>query len=123
MVRPLSNQAATRRNRSLPPPEPDDLQRLGERIDEAARKNSGTTSNPVPTAWGIAFRFTAEMVAALVVSGGLGWSIDWALERWASVQTRPWCLVVFVVLGAAAGIRNVMRAANEINAAQAAKEK
>jgi ATP synthase protein I len=107
----------------LPPPEPDDLKRLGERIDEAERKRSEQGESPKPTSLGIAFRFATEMVTALVVSGGLGWSIDWAFEHWASVQTRPWVMVVFVLLGAAAGIRNVMRAANEINAATSAKEK
>ncbi|MDE2182959.1 MAG: AtpZ/AtpI family protein [Alphaproteobacteria bacterium] len=63
------------------------------------------------------------MIAALAVGGGLGWGIDWALGHWAGVQSRPWGMVVFVVLGAAAGIRNVMRAATEINASQASKEK
>jgi ATP synthase protein I len=56
------------------------------------------------------------LVAALVVGGGLGWGIDWLLGR-IGFHTRPVFLIVFFVLGAAAGIRNVMRAANEINAA------
>ena len=59
---------------------------------------------------------------ALVVGGGLGWSIDWVFEHGLSVQTRPWGLVVFVLFGAAAGIRNVMRAAKEINADMASRE-
>jgi len=63
------------------------------------------------------------MISALLVGGGLGWGIDWAFEHWTSVQTRPWAMVVFVLLGAAAGIRNVMRAAKQINAEQASKEK
>jgi ATP synthase protein I len=107
----------------LPPSEPDDLKRLGERIDEAERKQGGHGADSSPSSVGIAFRFATEMVTALVVAGGLGWSIDWAFEHWASVQTRPWFLVVFVVLGAAAGIRNVIHAAKEINAGMSAKEK
>ena len=107
----------------MPTPEPDDLKRLGDRIDEAARKRVERASLPPPSPLGIAFRFATEMVSALVVGGGLGWGLDWALEHWASIQSRPWGMVVFVLLGAAAGIRNVMRAANEINAAQASKEK
>jgi ATP synthase protein I len=105
------------------PPEPDDLKRLGERIDEAERKRRGGAEGPPPSPFGIAFRFATEMVTAVVVGGGLGWSLDWALEHWASIQSRPWGMVVFVVLGAAAGIRNVMRAASEINAGMASKEK
>lgn len=107
----------------MTPPKHDDLKRLGERIDEAERKRRERSPAPTPSPIGIAFRFATEMVSALVVGGGLGWGIDWAFEHWASIQTRPWALVVFVLLGAAAGIRNVVRTANEINAETSAKEK
>lgn len=66
---------------------------------------------------GIAFRFTTELVAALVVGGGIGWGFDRLLG------TRPVFLVLFFVLGAAAGIRNVMRAAKELNEEAAAAAK
>jgi ATP synthase protein I len=107
----------------MPPPEPDDLKRLGERIDEAARKRAGVEMSQPPTPFGIAARFATEMVAALAVGGGLGWSVDWAFDRWTSIHTRPWGMVVLFVLGAVAGIRNVTRAAKEINAGMASKEK
>ena len=108
----------------MPPPKPDDLQRLGERIDEAERQRSQRTKPaPAMSSSGIAFRFATEMVSALLVGGGLGWGIDWAFEHWASIQTRPWGMVVMFVLGAATGIRNVMRAAQQINAEMASKEK
>ena len=68
---------------------------------------------------GIAFRFATELVAGLVVGGGLGWGIDWLMAR-IGFHTRPVFLIVFFVLGAAAGIRNVMRSAKEINAEIAA---
>ena len=62
---------------------------------------------------GIASRFATELLVAVAVGGGLGWLLD----RW--LGTRPIFLVVMVVLGAAAGIRNVMHAAKEINARMA----
>jgi ATP synthase protein I len=49
------------------------------------------------------------------VGGGLGWGIDWLFGHF-GIHTRPAFLIVFLLLGIAAGIRNVMRAANEINA-------
>jgi ATP synthase protein I len=107
----------------MPPPEPDDLRRLGERIDEAERRRTQPSDAPPPTSLGIAFRFATELVAAVVVGVGTGWGIDWAFEHWASIQTRPWGMVVMFVLGAATGIRNVMRAAQQINAEMASKEK
>ena len=107
----------------MAPSEPDDLKRLGERIDEAGRKHVDPTGGAAPTSLGIAFRFGAEMISAVAVGGGMGWGIDWAFDHWSSIHTRPWAMVVMFVLGAAAGIRNVMRAAKDINAKMASKEK
>ena len=40
--------------------------------------------------------------------------IGWALDRW--LGTAPFLMVVFLVLGAAAGIMNVFRAAKAMQA-------
>ena len=99
-------------------PDPENLRALGERLDAAQRRNAPEQSRSAPpTSMGIAFRFTAELVSALVVGGAMGWGLDWLFH------TRPVFLVVMFVLGAAAGIRNVMRAAKEINARIAASNK
>lgn len=55
------------------------------------------------SAWGIGTRVGVELLSALVVGLGIGW----ALDRW--LHTSPLMLVVFVVLGGAAGIANVWR--------------
>jgi ATP synthase protein I len=123
MVRPLSNQAATRWDRSLPPSEPDDLKRLGEKIDAAGRKRAGDETGAAPTSVGIAFRLGTELMSAVLVGTGLGWGIDWACQNWASIQTRPWGMVVMFLLGAATGIRNVFRTSQKISADMAPKEK
>ena len=94
---------------------PDDLKRLGARLDDAQQRLAPRTNQPPPTQAGIAFRFSTELVAALVVGGAIGWGLDWLFGHF-GIHTKPWLLIVFVVLGAAAGIRNVMRAAKEINA-------
>jgi ATP synthase protein I len=41
----------------------------------------------------------------VLVGAGLGWLLD----RW--LGTKPWGLIVFLLLGFAAGVLNVMRAA------------
>src|SRR5579862_4642358 len=104
-------------------PDPEALRKLGEQLDQAERRRS--TAQPrtsVPgTSAGIAFRFAAGLVSALIVGGALGWGLDWLFGRF-GVHTRPFFLLVMFVLGAAAGIRNVMRAAKEINDAMAASK-
>src|SRR5690348_104150 len=95
-------------------PEPEDLRALGRKIDEARGERTKRTSDAPPGALGIAFRFATELVVAVAVGAGLGWLLDHFLH------TAPIFIVVMFLLGAAAGIRNVMRAAAELNA-EAAK--
>ena len=102
-------------------PDPDRLNDLGKRLDELKTRQAAKTKRPSPSQSSIAFRFATELVAALVVGGGLGWGIDWLCGHF-GFHTRPVFMIVFFVLGAAAGIRNVMRAAHEINAEIAAKQ-
>ena len=94
---------------------PDDLQRLGAKLDEAQRKRAKGTNQAPPSQAQIAFRFSTELVAGLVVGGGIGWGLDWVFAQF-GIHTKPWLMIVFVVLGAAAGIQNVVRAAKELNA-------
>ena len=94
-------------------PDPDRLHDLGKRLDQLQAKQA--PKRPPPGQAGIAGRFATELVAALIVGGGLGWGIDWLFGHF-GIHTRPVFMIVFVVLGAAAGILNVVRAAREINA-------
>jgi ATP synthase protein I len=49
-------------------------------------------------------RMAAELVAAVIVGGLIGYGLD------AWLGTKPWLFLVFFVLGFAAGILNVVRA-------------
>ena len=55
-------------------------------------------------------RLGSEFVAAIIVGAGLGYIIDMFLP------TRPWGLVVLLLLGFAAGVLNVVRATAQMNA-------
>lgn len=57
------------------------------------------------SAMGTAFRISTELVAGLVVGGLIGWQLD----KW--LGSSPVFLLVFFLLGAAAGILNVVRTA------------
>jgi ATP synthase protein I len=69
-----------------------------DRADDFERSSSGNSG------LGRAFRMSAEFMAGVIAGGGLGWLFD----RW--LGTSPWGLIVFLMLGFAAGIYNVMRA-------------
>jgi ATP synthase protein I len=96
-------------------PDPDELRALGERLDDARRRTEQRPQEAPPTSLGVAFRFATELMVAVAVGGGLGWLLDHFLG------TRPIFLIVMVLIGAAAGIRNVMRAATELNARAASQ--
>ena len=91
-------------------PDPDDLRALGERLDEIHRRDEARRVQPPPTQLGIAFRFATELVAAVVAGAAIGWGLDWLFG------TGPILVIVMFLLGAAAGIRNILRASKEINA-------
>ena len=59
------------------------------------------------------FRLASEFAAAIIVGAGLGYLIDMVLP------TRPWAMVVLLLLGFAAGVLNVVRATKDMNAATA----
>lgn len=65
--------------------------------------SGGKASGGDPGALGQAFRASTEFVAGVIAGGGLGWLIDRGLG------TKPWGLIVFLMLGFVAGIYNVMR--------------
>jgi ATP synthase protein I len=69
-----------------------------------ARDGRFEGSSSGPSALGRAFRMSTEFVAGVIAGGGLGWLFD----RW--LGTSPWGMIVFLMLGFAAGVYNVMRA-------------
>jgi ATP synthase protein I len=95
---------------SSPAPDPKDLDALSERLDEARRRDEKRKPRPPVTSLGVAFRFGTELLAAVAVGVAIGWGLDWVFG------TRPVFILIMFVLGAAAGMRNVIVLANEINA-------
>ena len=78
------------------------LDRKREAAPDRDARFEGSSSGP--SALGRAFRISTEFVAGIIAGGGLGWLLD----RW--LGTSPWGMIVFLMLGFAAGIYNVMQA-------------
>jgi ATP synthase protein I len=90
------------------------LQRLHEGLDQAHKRVGGPSDDAgaqrATTASGYAkgFRLSSELVAGVLVGAGLGWLIDRLLG------VSPWGLIIFLLLGFAAGVLNVMRSAGVV---------
>jgi ATP synthase protein I len=89
------------------------FQRLGERLghvhsDRPSESSQGQPRAADPSAIARGFRLSTELVAAVLVGAAIGWLIDWGLG------ISPWGMIVFLLLGFAAGVLNVMRAAGVV---------
>ena len=72
------------------------------------RKQSDEDSEKRGSFMGNAFKLGTELVAAVAV----GTIIGFILDSW--FGTKPWLIITFFFLGAAAGILNVIRAAKRM---------
>ncbi len=86
---------------------------IGKQLDEVKARRMPSQSGGA-RARGEAFARAFRFVAELIVGVGVGGFIGWVLDRW--LGTAPWLLVLFVALGFAAGLMNVIRAAQKAQA-------
>ncbi|HEY4858954.1 MAG TPA: AtpZ/AtpI family protein [Xanthobacteraceae bacterium] len=89
------------------------LHRLGERLDRIrpeapAEQAQAARPGADSSAMARGFRLSSELVAGVLVGAAIGWLID----RWLGIS--PWGMIVFLLLGFAAGVLNVMRAAGVV---------
>lgn len=89
---------------------PSDLARLEARLKEAESRRAGAkgSRDERGQGMGLAVKIGTELVAGVLVGVGIGWMLD----RW--LGTKPWLMVVFFVLGAAAGFVGVIRTVSGI---------
>jgi len=84
------------------------LDKLGQQLAEAKGKRAAVPQSEPEArgaALGKALRLATELVAGVVVGGFIGWALDRLFG------SAPFLMVVFLILGSAAGILNVVRTA------------
>jgi ATP synthase protein I len=79
----------------------------GERHDESEGDPRGGAG--IGSGMGMGVRVGVELIAGLVVGGLIGFGLD----RW--LGTKPWLMLVFFFLGAAASVLNIYRAVHGLD--------
>ena len=105
----------------VPTPDPQKLTELENRI---AKMKATTAPQPAKeehyTMVNMAWRMVIELVAGIAIGFGIGYGLDWLFG------TLPIFLILFTGLGFVAGVRTMMRTAQEVqkmHMARAADEK
>ncbi len=85
---------------------------LSKKLDAVKARNA--PPDPVDrvrgAAMGQAMKIAIELVVGVAVGGFIGWYLDGQLG------TKPWLLIVFLILGFSAGMANIIRTARKLQA-------
>ena len=79
---------------------------IGEHLDEVKRRREAVQRPRGPSAAGRGMRASAELIGGIAAGSLIGWYLD----KWLGTE-KPVMFVLFFLLGAAAGILNVIRVA------------
>ncbi len=71
-------------------------------------EDTGEAATTARAGYAQAMRMSSEFIAGVLLGAGIGWLIDYVFG------TTPWGLIVFLMLGFAAGVLNVLRAAKVV---------
>ncbi|MEM7546805.1 MAG: AtpZ/AtpI family protein [Pseudomonadota bacterium] len=102
---------------SRPPDDP--LDELGAKIDALrdGRKPKPATKGGKYAAAGFGWRMTVDLVTGIFVGAAMGWGLD------SLFGTLPIFLIIFIMLGFAAGVRVMLKSAEEYQKDQARPDK
>jgi ATP synthase protein I len=99
--------------------QPGDLDKFDAKLKAARERIEGSGTQELAsegTSLGYGFRLSVELLAGLLVGLGLGYVID----GW--LGTRPWVMLVLMILGLGGGILNVMRVTRTMEQRAAAND-
>lgn len=83
--------------------------RLNQRRPDEEKAGKGSKPVDSRSGFATALRLSSGFISAILVGAGIGYLID------TFVGTRPWGMIVFLMIGFAAGIVNVLRSSGELS--------
>lgn len=106
-----------RDDRPKTPDRSEDLKDFDRRLSEKIAQHRGKApqENDTSNAWSVSVRYGSGFAGGVLVGTALGWAADKFFD------IAPWGMLVGLILGFAAGLRNIMREAAAANAETAAK--
>ena len=87
---------------------PDDQFKTRLKIARDRIKTKNSNKNEPKSNLGVAFKLSTELVSAVAV----GTIIGFILDNW--FGTKPWLILIFFLVGAIAGIKNVIKSAKKM---------
>lgn len=54
-----------------------------------------------------------NLVISTFVGLAIGYGLDYAMEKWFGLHTKPWLMVIFLMLGIISGFRDIFRMATK----------
>lgn len=99
-------------------PPNDPLKELGARLDaiKDGRRPKPAQKGGKFSAAGFGWRMTIDLVTGVLVGAALGWGLDWLFG------SLPLFLIVFVLLGFAAGVKVMLKSVEEFQRDQAGEK-
>jgi ATP synthase protein I len=91
------------------PSDEDALERLNQRLDALQTRTTRKPSQLADKAGGAGYRLMAELVSGVLAGLGLGWLVD------QYAHTKPWGMLIGVVLGTVASVVLVVKAASRMS--------
>lgn len=95
-------------------PSDDRVKEIEQRLEELNRRAGRSskdveTDRPTRSGYAQAFRLSSEFISAILVGLAIGYGLDLVFG------TSPIAMIVLLILGFVAGVRNVLRAAEKMN--------
>ena len=93
------------------------LRKNSEDIESLSENSEGTATNTFKIQTGsLAYRMMVELVVGMIMGIGIGYGLDYVFN------TFPLFLIVFSLLGFAAGVRVMLQTAKQINSENTKEE-